>query len=98
MMVIEDLIDLQKKSGGKGTGLTSTDIMTVTIFELYRTKMHSLILERRVAQLEEAINGKHNGNFEESELETSQPKSGTDENDTPTVSRVSNGQGQDAQI
>lgn len=54
-MGIEDLIELQEKSKGRGTGLREADLLTVIIFELSRTKQFALMLAQNNDELEKRI-------------------------------------------
>lgn len=64
---IEDVLEMQNKSEGKGIPLTKTQLQTVQILELHRTKVFALQLaeglikritdlEKTVAQLEAKTN------------------------------------------
>ena len=52
---IEDLIAMQEKTRGTGTGLEMTDLLTVIIFELNRTKRYALQLGKVVEMQAERI-------------------------------------------
>ena len=63
-MGIEDLIELNDKSKGRGTGLRETDIWTIVIFELSRTKQFALAMANRVDELEQRLKEFTNGHGE----------------------------------
>jgi hypothetical protein len=52
---IEDLIEMQKITKGRGTGLTMDDLLTVIIFELNRTKAYAVKLGNVMKEKDEEI-------------------------------------------
>jgi len=53
---VEDLIKMQDITRGHGTGLDMTDLLTVLIYELNRTKQYALTLGEVIKEKEGEIN------------------------------------------
>lgn len=79
-MGIEDVIALQDNTKGRGTGLNQTELLTVIIFELSRTKQFALAMSNRVTELEKYIEETARGNIravETNEQQTNNRAGGT---------------------